>query len=397
MAGRGALALGTLVGIALGAVLTPAAVAPRDSDMPRIRGRLLDEAAGPLAEVSLTYVPEAAFITEPLYGAFLATLDARTRILALVPPVAGGRDPAAELRGFLHRLPQGEALLARTRIVVARDPISPWSKDRALVAAGTATELLLPAEPSGPGPLRRADWLTPFDLAQALPGELHATVLPLDFDAGDFAVTGGRLLVDANLIAKNAGRGIGSPDALARTLRQAFAMDVTVLGKLPGDVPRHHLSMYLTPLDDGVVLVGDPQAGRRLVGEPFRPGESSPDTGDALVADFSAETHTRFARVAADLSRAGFRVVRIPTVPFDDKTYFAYTNGVFETRDGRRIAWVPVFGVPALDQAALAVYAELGWETRPVPSRAAFPYHGTLGCLVNVLRRGPAVSPAMPR
>src|SRR5512137_195870 len=111
MATRGALALGTLVGIALGAVLTPAAVAPRESSMPRVRGQLLDEAAGPLAEVSIAYVPEAAFLTEPIYGAFLATLDARTRIVALVPPVAGGLDPATELRRFLSRLPQGEVLL----------------------------------------------------------------------------------------------------------------------------------------------------------------------------------------------------------------------------------------------------------------------------------------------
>jgi hypothetical protein len=393
MAARGTIALSTLAGMAVGALLTPSAQPPSDGGLPRIHGRLLDEAAGSLAEVSFYYVPEAAFLTEPIYSTFLATLDARTRILALVPPQTDGRDPTAELRGFLRRLPQGEALLARTRIVVSHGPISPWSKDRALVAAGTATQLLLPAEPSGPGPLRRADWLTPVDLARALPGELRVTVLPLDFDAGDFAVTSGRLLVDANLVAKNAGRGIDSPDALARTLRQVFAMDVTVLGHVPGDVPRHHLSMYLTPLDDGVVLVGDPQAGRRLVGAPFRPGEASPDTGAALVADFSGETQARFTRVASELARAGFRVVRIPTVPFDDKTYFAYTNGVFETRNGRRIAWVPVFDVPVLDQAALAVYAQLGWETRPVPSRAAFPYHGTLGCLINVLGRGPARSP----
>ena len=330
----------------------------------------------------------ALAVSLSLLGAFLTTLDSRTRLVAVVTPAADGLDPATELHAFLGRLPQGEALLARTRTVVAGAPISPWSKDRALVASGSPAELLIPAEPSGPGPLRRADWMTPIDLARALSDELRATILPLDFDAGDLAVTGRHLLVDANLIAKNKARGIDSPDKLARVLGQAFAMETTVLGAQPGDVPRHHLSMYLTPLTDGIVLVGDPQAGRRLVGDPFRPGELSPDTGEPLSADYSAVTQARFDRAAADLTRAGFHVVRIPTVPFDDKTYFAYTNGVFETRGGRRIAWVPVFDVPALDRAALAVYAELGWETRPLPSRAAYPYHGTVGCLVNVLARG---------
>jgi len=127
--------------------------------------------------------------------------------------------------------------------------------------------------------------MTPIDLARALPRELRATVLPLAFDAGDFAVTGNRLLVDANLVAKNAGGGIDSPEKLQRVLRQAFALDITVLGAMPGDVPRHHLSMYLTPLVEGTVLVGDPQAARRLLGEAYRPGELNPDTGEALSAD----------------------------------------------------------------------------------------------------------------
>ena len=59
-----------------------------------------------------------------------------------------------------------------------------------------------------------------------------------------------------------------------------------------------------------------------------------------------------------------------------------------ETRKGRRIAWVPTFDLPALDSAAMATYRSVGWEPRPVPSRPAFLYHGTLGCLVNVLARG---------
>jgi hypothetical protein len=213
-------------------------------------------------------------------------------------------------------------------------------------------------------------------------------VLPLDFDAGDVAVTGGRVLVDANLLAKNAARGLDSPARLAEALGRLFHAPVTVLGERPGDVPRHHLSMYLTPLGGGAVLVGDPRMGRRLVGDGFTPSERSPETALPLVADFSEQTIARYERAAADLRAAGFRVVRIPTVPFDDKTYLAYTNGVFETRGGRRIAWVPTFGIPELDRAALAVYASEGWEVRPVPGRAAFPYHGTIGCLVNVVGRG---------
>ena len=123
------------------------------------------------------------------------------------------------------------------------------------------------------------------------------------------------------------------------------------------------------------------------------PGESDPDTGEPLRADFSDAMVARFDRAAADLTAAGWRVVRIPEVPFLDKTYMAYTNGVYETRGGARIAWMPTFDLPELDARARAVYESLGWQVRPVRARGLYPLHGTIGCLVNVLARGAPRSP----
>ena len=61
----------------------------------------------------------------------------------------------------------------------------------------------------------------------------------------------------------------------------------------------------------------------------------------------------RFDRAARELEAEGFRVVRIPNVPLDDKTYLAYTNGVYEVRGGRQVAYVPAYDVPELDRAKL--------------------------------------------
>jgi hypothetical protein len=147
------------------------------------------------------------------------------------------------------------------------------------------------------------------------------------------------------------------------------------------------MSMYMAALDGGVALVGDPAAGVHIAGDGFMPGEKSAETGEPLRADASPTTIARFDRAAAALARTGFRVVRIPTIAFDDKTYFAYTNGVFETRGVERIARIPTFDLPALDDAARAVYEGLGWRVVPVRSRAVYTQHGTIGCLVNVLAR----------
>ena len=75
---------------------------------------------------------------------------------------------------------------------------------------------------------------------------------------------------------------------------------------------------------------------------------------------------------------------------FDDRTYFAYTNAVYETREGLRAAWMPTYGVPALDDAARRVHESLGFRVHPVSVRAVYTQHGTLGCLVNVIARGRA-------
>jgi hypothetical protein len=200
-------------------------------------------------------------------------------------------------------------------------------------------------------------------------------------------MTSRRVLFDVNLFARNRSRGFRSAEELRDRMKSILGRDVVMLGKEPGDVPRHHMSMYMALLDGGVALVGDPEAGARLVGRGYVPGESSPESGEPLRADFSHETTARFDRAAAELDAAGFRVVRIPTVPFDDKTYFAYTNGVYETRAGRRVAWVPQFGATELDAAAREVYARLDYHVIPVSVRGVYAQHGTIGCLVNVLSR----------
>lgn len=221
-----------------------------------------------------------------------------------------------------------------------------------------------------------------------MPERFYVRQLPLAFDAGDFDVAGGRVLVDDNLVTKNRSRGVSTVQELSKLVEGLLARPVQVLGASDGDVPRHHMSMYMAALDGGVALVGDPRAGMAVVGQSYTPGEIDPDTGNPLRADFSDAMVARFDHAADALAAAGWRVVRIPEVPFLDKTYMAYTNGVYETRGGKRVAWMPTFNLPELDARARAVYESLGWQVRPVRARALYAWHGTIGCLVNVLARG---------
>lgn len=359
-----------------------------------LSGVAVADDAGPLREVLLHYVPELEASFRPAYHDFLLSLAHETRVLMVVK-----RQDRARLDAFLAALAPGGALAGRVRVVEIGRPLGIWSKDRALVlgngggddgggGGAEKIELVVPPRPRPGEGSRPSDWDIVPAVAAALPDELEVRQLPIAFDAGDFAITRTRVLFDVNLFARNRARGFRTPEELRDRVRALLGRDVLVLGSEPDDVPRHHMSMYMALLDGGVALVGDPEAGAHVVGRDYVPGERSPETNEPLRADFSPATVARFDRAAADLGAAGFRVVRIPTVPFDDKTYFAYTNGVYETRAGRRVAWMPSFGEPALDRAARDVYERLGWTVIPVDVRGLYAHHGTIGCVVNVLARG---------
>lgn len=386
--------LTTATGVVLGLAVTVGVLAllPREIDVPTapapFGGPPLAEATGAITLALVHYVPELESELAAPYADFLGTLPPRTRLVVIVPSGTEGR-----ARQYLSNLDR--EILPRAELQAVAGPISPWSKDRALVLAPSAatawTTLLVPTRPPATWPRRQNDWRTVFTFAQAHPEAFAVQQLPLDFDAGDFAMTGRGVLVDANLVAKNRDRGIDSGRALARVLEPLLGRAVLVLGARDGDVPRHHLSMYLAPLGTHagreVVLVGDPRLGRDLVGPDFTPGERDPESGAPLRADFSSTTIARHERAAVALRALGFEVVRIPTVPFLDKTYMAYTNGVFGTWGAQKIAWMPTYDLPALDARARATYEALGWEVRPVRVRSVYRHHGTIGCLTNVLAR----------
>ncbi len=378
-----ALAIAVGVALACAAVLALGRVRPVAAPRVRETAPVVADDAGALREVLMHYVPELEPSFADTYHDFLVSLAPETRIDFVV---RRGARPA--LDAFLART--DTSLAARTRVVEVDVPIGIWSKDRALVLAkkGDARiPLLVPPRPRAGETSRPGDWEIVPTLAREDAARFEVRKLPIAFDAGDFTVAGERVLVDPNLVARNASRGLRSADDLRTRLAEMLGREVVVIGDEPGDVPRHHMSMYMAALDGGVALVGDPAAGARIVGEGVTPGERSVETGEPLRADSSAETVARFERAGAALERAGFRVARIPTVAFDDKTYFAYTNGVYETRGGRRIARMPTFDVPALDVAAREVYERLGWTVVPVRARKVYPQHGTIGCLVNVLAR----------
>lgn len=358
---------------------------PRKPDGPTVA---VSEVDGTLREVWLQYAAQAEETVGVAQADFVRALAKSTTVWW----TAGGPAEMAKLQAYLQR--NG---LATGHCVQVPGPITPWTRDRALAAErGGHLELLMPPAPDDLWPERLGDWHAVHWLAQHHDAA-KVVELPLDFDGGDVLLTGTATLFDANLLAKNRGRGYATMAQLGHALQGWTGRPAVGLGSEDGDVPRYHMAMYLAPVGPRKALVGSPALGRAIVGPQWRPGDLSADDDSPLLADDTTAVQARFDRVAADLGRAGWAVTRIPVVAFDDRTYVTYTNAVTASGDRDCTVWLPVYAQAEdgpdsprrkLDAAGIAAWRAAGFAVHPVRVAGVWRHHGTIGCLVNILRRG---------
>jgi hypothetical protein len=337
---------------------------------------LVPENGGALRELVLHFDPHAESDVASTYRDLLRAIETTVRVWIVV-------ERAAHFDLFRQRLGEWEVVgPERFEPVVVGKPITTWSRDRYTLAltASSARVLLVPPRPHDGSEARRNDYQAPFALARA--AGVTIETLPLIFDGGDLLPTRRHLFATALLAGRNAGGALGDLGRLRRYLRQRAGREVVLLGEDPADVPPHHIGMFVAPLDDRTLLVGDPAAGLALL-------DSAAEQALPLPAERRPEELRRFTRVAQELRRAGFTVRGVPLVPMTDGiSYVTYTNALLERRtDGKMHAYVPQFGLPALDAAGRSAYEQTGIIVHGVDVRRVYRHGGTLHCLVNVLHR----------
>ncbi len=365
------IVLGVVAALALAVSMAPADSASRDSDT-----AVAPDNEGAFRQIVIHVDPAALDVVGPTY---------RDLLLALEPDV-GVRVVVAErahFDRFLRLLETWEvADLARFEPVITDRRITTWSRDRyVLVERDGQRILLVPPRPGDGHQARRNEWLVPFDIAATM-DDVTAESVPLVFDGGDIIATPTHIFATALLLKRNEGGALGEKAELIRWLARATGRIPVIIGDHPDQVPPHHIGMFVTPLSGRTMLVGDPDKGLALL---------TAAQIEALGVDTSDEALARFRRVATDLETAGFDVIRVPLIPLDDPlTYVTYNNSILERRaDGRLHAYVPQFGVLALDGVGRAAYEAAGVIVHPIDVSAVFRNRGTVRCLVNVLRRTP--------
>jgi hypothetical protein len=336
-----------------------------------------EDASAPIRELAIHYAPAADGVA----------LGVWTQLAAVLPPAVQVDVEVTERRDFDRLLAvlraSGAPHLARYRPIVVGQPITTWSRDRfaALVDEHGHGAILAPPHVDAPFVQRAGDAQSPFALSQAIYGT-SPRIADLVFEGGDLAATPSIVFADVNLGARNLGRGAADRASIEHELGRWFAQRIVWLGEQVGDVPRHHIMMYMVPLDDHVIAVGDVRAGLQLLaGDPGRAAIGL-DPDEAEQAD-------RFDRAAAELAGLGFAVVRVPALVLaGGGAFVTYTNAVFDRAGAQRIVYLPTYALPSLDAAATRFYERLGYVVKPIDVSPIFRLDGSLGCLVNVLARG---------
>ena len=320
-----------------------------------------ESASGHLSRIAIHYLPSMDHRVLPVWKQLFAILPEDVEVAVVV-------EHERDFDRFVAKVGPSQRF---TKVILGHS-LTTWSRDR-LAAIDNSGVLAPPRVAVGNGP-RAGDWEAPFAIARELYDSKPA-ISELVFEGGDLAASPTHVFADANLVTRNLGRRDANRDHLEASLSRTFSQDVIFLGDEPGDVPEHHIMMYMMPLDDHAVLVGDVRLGKAL----------APDAvADPAIAQHAA----RFDRVAEELTARGFAVTRIPVVVLPGAgSYVTYTNAVFDRDDHGKVVYLPTYRMPALDAYATALYAQLGYRVVPIDVSTMYTLNGSLGCLVNVLAR----------
>ncbi|MGA2852851.1 MAG: hypothetical protein ABSE90_01770 [Verrucomicrobiota bacterium] len=366
---------GVMIGLALGIAILSLANGGRRQPPPS--GAILSECDGHFRSLVVQYEPSARDIVATPYRDFLGALEKDVTVFVVCP----SRAAYAELVALVG------PVRCRLRSIVVNHPITTWSRDRWVALApalpnGITTLLHQPEEAAAEvWPARAGDQRISADIAEALPSSVFARCAYFYFDGGDFLADNETVFVAPRILTRNIQCTESSKEAFVGDIAGALQRRVVLFD----EAPDHHVAMFMASVGNRTVLVGDPSLGRSLLTASVPAGSPELPGGP----DFSAGTQRLFDAVADQCVHAGYRVVRVPTIPAaDGRTYLTYVNCLIDRQGERRIVYLPFYrGAASLNHAARKIWESLGYEIRPVDCTTTYRQFGCLHCLVNVLKR----------
>lgn len=341
------------------------------------------DTGGEIREIVLQYSYDLKDEVLPAYRDFLLKLGNETEIHI----VCENDELKGDMEGYLAEWQVTGS--ERIHLVTLGGKITVWARDRFVIKrCGNKTVAVLPALNDEEDELRINDQKVPYMIKPLRTGRFNVELSNVWFEGGNivadekYAFTG---------YATIRCMDCSSDEDRLKLLGNILGREVVVLGEEDRLEPTDHVDMYLTPLGNKTVLLGNPSmAYKILMTDPEYPEqyESLKPSKDELDS---------FERVREQLEEKGFRVVPIPYIQAFTDSVFTYNNSLLETLDGKSLVYLPVYNIDVLDKAAIRVYSALGFEVRTVDVSKIYIHGGTIRCLTNVIARGPLDKKKRPR
>lgn len=201
-------------------------------------------------------------------------------------------------------------------------------------------------------------------------------------------------------------------------LESKFQNKLYIIGKDDPETPEvehqpvFHIDMCVTPIDAKTVLLADRKMAVDILGK--LKSENLPEyerqieefarsacmsVGECKywiernVGIYGNGSNSDFEAAGKYLESQGFKVIRVPYLTA--KVYMTYNNGLinnYYTDDGRHIkqVFLPVYGLKALDDEAVRIYKELGYEVIKLDFNDTAKMEGALRCISQVLEKSAA-------
>jgi N-dimethylarginine dimethylaminohydrolase len=346
---------------------------------------------GPIAEIVLQYSAHSEPELGPVFTDLFRQLPAGVRILVC----CSTRECQDQ---FLSKWgPNAVASGREVHIVNVNRPLSVWARDRRIARQhtnGIPAACFVPTAHVNYDDEKHNDMLLPTLLwSTGLVPRVSLTAFHLE--GGNVVANRRHVFVGGNVVVENKHRFSGEDHAVEE-LQRIFHREPLLLKGDAGQIPWCHTDMYITPLSERRVLVASPAAGLGALGErsfQLATDEEDEDPWECDDTSPGSAAQKCFDAVAEEIRARGYEVVRMPAlVNVDQDWMVTYNNVLLEEYGDRRVVYMPVYGIPRLDDLAETLYTELGYEVRRIDVSSIFHLGGAVRCLVNVTQRVPTGS-----
>jgi N-dimethylarginine dimethylaminohydrolase len=350
---------------------------------------IVGDDGGPIAEIVLQYSAHSEPELGPVYTDLFRRLQPGVRILVCCS-TQDCQDQFVSKWG-----PIAVAAGREVHVANVNRPLSVWARDRRIARQqpnGIPAACFVPTAHVNYDDEKHNDILLPTLLwSTGLVPRVSVTAFHLE--GGNVVSNRRHVFVGGNVIAENKHRFSSEGHAIEE-LQRIFHREPLLLKGDAGQIPWCHTDMYITPLSERRVLVASPAAGLGALGErSFRLTTDEEDEDPWQCDDTSPGSTAQkcFDAVAEEIRDRGYEVVRMPAlVNVDEDWMVTYNNVLLEEYGDRRVVYMPVYGIPQLDDLAETLYTELGYEVRRIDVSSIFHLGGAVRCLVNVTQRLPA-------